>query len=246
MITRCGGIGAVFVLGALWLAACPIGGLRDNIGAVCDADVAGCLLDHVCVPDDPSDPGRGLCAPILDQGRCAPPTYPQQLGTERTGDFTITDADGFLRLELDKVNDLTGQLRLAGSASDRPALLGELCPLRALQRVGGRLVVTRTDVESLDGLYGLGAVGAGIAIVDNNNLTDVLALRNLAFVPHLEGTDISVLLANNNNLTDDAVDALREHLQGSNISVFACGARLTPAVCPSSLNPLLVQIVSGT
>jgi hypothetical protein len=124
--------------------------------------------------------------------------------------------------------------------------LGDLCRVAGVQQVTGSLLVAQTDITSLDGLQGMGAVGAGVGIAANPNLTDLLGLINLMGVtPPDAGQAFSVVIADNAALPAEAIRALREALSPRpDIQIFACGNRLATGennqiICPVDVNRLL-------
>jgi hypothetical protein len=221
--------------------SCAIDDRRDGIGAPCVVDGDACPTDHVCLVDDGET--EGLCAPILDYGSCDPPSYPQAVGKVRDETLDVDAVEDFEKLR--DVVRVEGDLFLDGSAGT-VLRLGDLCRVAGVQQVTGSLVVAQTDITTLDGLQGLGAVGAGVGIAANPNLTDLQGLINLMGVkPPDAGQAFSVVIADNAALPADAIRALRESLSPRpDIQVFACGNRLATGennqiICPVDVNRLL-------
>lgn len=240
LVSRVVGVGVV-VAGAVSGAGCPIDGVRDGIGRPCDVDGPVCPLDHTCVPDDAADPGAGLCAPILDYGSCPDPSYPQKPTKTEAEAVVVDDAADLGKLE--DVATLDAGLKIAASGFGELLAIGDLCAISGVQHVGGALVVTGTDLTTLDGLQGLSFVGGGILINANGDLVDVLGLQNLIVANPPDGRDFGVALSNNRSLDEPAIDALRDALRESapGVKIFSCGNKNTPvafADCPS-FNDLL-------
>lgn len=231
----------VVVVVAAVLAGCPIVGVRDGIGAPCTVDGAPCPFDHTCLPDDVSDPAGGRCAPILDYGSCPAPAYAQKAGKVLDDDLTVDDGADVGKLE--GVTHVQGELRFEAPGPGGLLPLGDLCAVRGVQRVDGELLISELDVPTLDGLQGLAQAGGGVVVHANGSLTDVLGLQNLVVAAALPGRDFGVLLANNRDLDEPAIEALKTALADSapTVKVFACGNKNSPAAfqtCPN-LNDLL-------
>ena len=229
------------VIAATTLTGCPIDALRDGIGAPCSINADPCPTDHVCHVDDGAT--DGLCAPILDYGSCDPPSYPQAIGKVRDKTLDVDSVD-----DLSKLRDVVrveGDLFLDGAvATVLP--LGDLCAVAGVQQVTGSLVVAQTNLTTLDGLQGMGAVGAGVGIAANPNLVDLQGLINLMGVrPPEAGQAFSIVIADNLTLPAEAIRALREAMSvRPGIQIFACGNRAATGennqiVCPVEVNRLL-------
>jgi hypothetical protein len=231
---------AVVVAGAT-LTGCPIDALRDGIGAPCVIDGDACPTDHVCHVDVGET--DGLCAPILDYGSCGPPSYPQAIGKVRAETLDIDAVDDFEKLR--DVVRVEGDLFLDGAAGT-VLRLEDVCSAAGVQQVTGSLVVAQTNLTTLDGLQGMGAVGAGVGIAANPNLVDLQGLINLMGVrPPEAGPAFSIVIADNLTLPAEAIRALREVLSDQRgIQIFACGNRAATGennqiVCPVEVNRLL-------
>ncbi len=216
------------------LAGCPIDANRDGIGAVCEVDGAACPLDHTCLPDDVDAPAAGLCAPILDYGSCPAAAYAQKDPKIEEEDVVVDAAADVGKLE--GVATIQGNLRLKAGADENVLVLGDLCGLRGLQHVDGTVIVSATDVTTLDGLQGLAFVGDGLLVNSNPELVDVLGLQNLIVSVAPAGRDVGVLFANNRNLDEPAIKALRDALEARapGVKVSSCGNKNSPlGACPS-------------
>ena len=224
------------------LTGCPIDALRDGIGAPCVIDGDACPTDHVCHVD--AGATDGLCAPILDYGSsCDPPSYPQAIGKVRDETLDVDSVD-----DLSKLRDVVrveGDLFLDGAAGT-VLRLEDVCSAAGVQQVTGSLVVAQTNLTTLDGLQGMGAVGAGVGIAANPNLVDLQGLINLMGVrPPEAGPAFSIVIADNLTLPAEAIRALREALSDQRgIQIFACGNRAATGennqiVCPVEVNRLL-------
>lgn len=236
---------AVVIAGAT-LTGCPIDALRDGIGAPCSIDADPCPTDHVCHVDDGAT--DGLCAPILDYGSCDPPSYPQAIGKVRDETLDIDAVDDVSKLR--DVVRVEGDLFLDGAAGT-VLRLGDLCAVAGVQQVTGSLVVAQTNITTLDGLQGMGAVGAGVGIAANPNLVDLQGLINLMGVrPPEAGQAFSIVIADNLTLPAEAIRALRAALSDRPaIQIFACGNRAATgennlALCPVEVNRLLRRAVN--
>ncbi|MBM4279361.1 MAG: hypothetical protein FJ137_00900 [Deltaproteobacteria bacterium] len=218
---------------------CPITDNRDGIGRLCST-AAACPIDHFCLLDGEADDDGvvvGRCAPVIDYGECPAPSWPVKAGRTFDGSLDIK-AEADLQ-QLADVTTVGGRLRLFDDEGASLAL-GDLCRLSGLQRVEDTLIVSETDVTTLDGLQSLSMVAGGIAIVDNPNLVDVLGLASLQFALVPPGRNFAVLLARNGNLSIDAVNELEAALAPAGIRVFGCGNdRGSP--CTVDLTDLLGQ-----
>lgn len=216
------------------VAGCPIDAVRDGIGAPCTVDGAVCPFDHTCIPDDVDDPSSGLCAPILDYGSCPAPAYAQKAQKKEDKDVVVDSASDLPKLE--DVATITGRLELEFPGAGGLLEIGDLCGFEGLQHVGGAVLITETDVKTLDGLQNLSFVGNGVLVHANGELVDVLGLRNLVVAVPPEGRDFGIGLANNRKLDEDAIQALRDALADSapDVKVFNCGNKDSAiAVCPN-------------
>ncbi len=218
-------------------AGCAISDARDGIGRWCSTDAA-CPIDYFCqlegAVEDEVDVAEGRCAPVLDYGStCPQPSWPIRAGKTLEGDQEITRSDDLVRF--DGVTAVAGDLELR-DAEARLLALGDLCGIAGLQRVSGQLRISETDVESLDGLQAVASVVAGLVVVDNASLVDVMALANLQFAPPpLDVGNASVLFARNANLPPDAVAALAAALEPAGIDVFECQNRGAATPCPAAV-----------
>ena len=231
----------VVVVVVTLLGGCPIDALRDGIGAPCSVDGAVCPLDHTCLPDDLSEPADGLCAPILDYGSCEQPAYAQKDGEFLDEGLTVDDGADLGKLE--GVISVAGDLRFEAPGPGGLLQLGDLCGVRGLQRVEGKLLVTELDTASLDGLQGLAIVNGGVLVHANGSLEDVIGLQNLVVANALPGRDFGVAFANNRALDEPAIQALKDALAvaAPTVKIFACGNKNSPVAlqtCPD-LNDLL-------
>lgn len=231
---------ALVVGGAV--AGCPIGQNRDGIGQPCEVSGDACPLDHTCFPDDVSDPDVGVCAPILDYGSCDKPAYPQR-NPKSDDDGVLVDAAS----DLAKVEDLAtitgGDLELNAPGAELLEL-GDLCKLAGVQHVDGAVIVTRTDVKSLDGLQSLGFASGGVLINQNGQLEDVIGLQNLVFAKPLENNDAAILFSNNSSLTIAAIQELKDALAATapGLKVLECNNKDSPLpnrTCDASVLDLL-------
>jgi|GEM_PF-1174748 len=229
------------VMTVMSTSSCAIDATRDGIGAPCVVDGAACPTDHVCLVDDGET--AGLCAPILDYGSCDPPSYPQAVGQLRDETLDIDAVDDFEKLR--DVVRVEGDLFIDGAAGT-VLRLGDLCSVAGVQQVTGSLLVAQTDITTLDGLQGMGSVGAGVGIAANPNLTDLQGLINLMGVkPPDAGEAFTIVIADNAALPAEAIRALRAALAvRPGIQIFACGNRLATGennqvICPIDVNRLL-------
>jgi hypothetical protein len=210
----------------LAVGACPIGEFRDSIGTSCVVDEDVCGTDYVCFINDDAD-DNGLCAPVADYGACDEPTYPVGAGD-------VVSEDDAVRVESSSdVETLNGAVRVEGNLLiDDPRPVGtidigeDLCGLSGLQQVTGSLLISQTRLKTLDGLQGLSFVGAGIGVASNPELTDLMGLANLMRVRVPENSDsgVTVVIADNDNLDNDAIAEFRAALEDRpSIVIHACG-----------------------
>jgi hypothetical protein len=236
----CRARGAVGAAALALSVGCPIVDNRDGIGRLCKVDDA-CPIDHFCAFDGPVDADdeevRGVCAPVLDYGGCDAPAWPVKDGKKLEGNQRITAVEDLIRF--DGVTAVIGDLRIERDGPVGLLELGDLCGLAGLQRVTGAVVLRKTDVDTLDGLQALSNVGGGVAIVDNPQLQDAMALANLQVAPPpAQVGDASVAFVGNAALRDPAVEELRAALDAADIKVAGCenGGSLT--ACTSALAAL--------
>jgi hypothetical protein len=214
-------VGAVVASG---VSGCAISDVRDSIGRACVVDGDVCGTDHVCFVDDDDD--DGLCAPVVDYGACDEPTYPVGAGEVAEND------DGVIRVEsAAELEDLDGVVKVEGNLFISPASaigtidVDSLCVLSGLQQVTGSVLISQTNLVTLDGLHSLSFVGKGIGIARNPELTDLMGLANLMRVvgPSADAR-ATVVIANNLNLPEDAITEFRAALADRpSIRVFTCG-----------------------
>jgi len=216
---------AIVAIGAV---GCPLDNGRDGIGRACNVDGDVCPLDHTCLPEDAEAPGSGSCAPILDYGSCPVPTYPQKASETIDEDGLLVDAPGDVD-KLEGVATIEGDLTL--DAEGLGLLdVGDLCALAGVQHIDGRLIVNSTDITTLDGLQGLAFVKDGILIHGNRDLEDVMGLVNIVVAEPPTDREFGIAIANNNSLTEAALQELKTALATSapTVRIFDCGNQDSP------------------
>jgi hypothetical protein len=132
-----------------------------------------------------------------------------------TADLTTAHVQGARKLK---------DLRIANNRATADV---DVCALAGVQRVENTLVIADSNATTLDGLQTLTSAGAGIAIVNNAQLTSLAALSSLVAVgthtsSAIGAQDFQILIAANHALPASEVDALRARLPTS-ITVKSCG-----------------------
>jgi hypothetical protein len=221
--------------GLLVLAGCPITTSTEPFGQACVVEASAelsCPLDYHC---------DGACLPILDYGSCDAPLYGGGLGATRN-ELLINGSDDVAAPNLELVGKVNGSVNVqADGIGD--LRVGSLCALRRVQLVGGRVTIAESDLTSLDGLQSLTAIGAGLVIVDNPQLTSLAALSSVLSVGIFQDVtaigDVNIVIANNANLSQAEADAFAAPF-GSNVRVCGNGDGSVPC---QQLGPLLSELI---
>ncbi|HEY1098574.1 MAG TPA: hypothetical protein VGF99_06585 [Myxococcota bacterium] len=226
---------------------CPIGAPAEGIGRACTPDGERCPNDHVCrfLDEDDAAAGTGVCAPVIDYGACDAPTWAVGLGDVHDDTVLIDAVDDFAFLR--NVTRVEGDVIIKPANAGQTFVLGDLCAMSTVQQVTGSLVVSSTDITTLDGLQGVGFVGKGVGIASNRLLTSLDGLINLiAVLPLGDNDNFDVVIADNAALTNEAIQALRAALDDTHADVrlLVCGnvnaaQQNDQDDCPPSVDALL-------
>jgi hypothetical protein len=216
---------------------CPIGGVGESFGRDCTINAAAppsCPIDYVCQVDQ--------CVPVSDDGACDVPNFGGGAPSTRN-ELLINGADDLELANLELVGQVNGSLNIQADGVGNVITLPTMCALRRVQHVGGRTTIAETSLNDLDGLQSLTAVGAGLVIADNDNLTSLAALSSLQSVGPLQGVEaayanIRVVVVNNQNLAQTDAAALAERFGDD---VLFCGNAGGPAC--NGLGPLLSELI---